>query len=264
MELHGCIINVGDCCHFVPSSKSVAAGMKFPLVGLITGLWHDPHLEVNDGTNHQKRVEEVEEENGKKKRVKTASSKAKKSETTGSDPDTDDDSAVVVPSNARRDIVLKHKKSLEATQKAEKKMLAASADTSSGFLQQKKNVQSVVSERLKALSGGKGAAKSLKAVTAKIEEKGIEVDDLTTSSDGLLARVKAMCKDLKAKKTKIPSLKKAGLPGISEELKSTSNEYAVTGMPNMFLVHYQYQYQYHTSPNPNPNPILIIYYLKEG
>ena len=142
--------------------------------------------------------------------------------------------AVTVAASKRQDIVLGHTKSALKAQAKELKLLMSAGDNSTAFLMQKKNVEQVVATRLKSLDGGKGCIKLLKKKEERIEAKGVQVDDLPTSTDELLKSCKAMCKDLKQKKKDLPGLKKVSLAPLQKDLQSSAEKYQASLQPITF------------------------------
>ena len=137
----------------------------------------------------------------------------------------DDDGVVVAAGAPRKEIVLAPNPKLEAKKAEARALSARTADTSVGFLMQKKDLTKIIDCRIKKLDGGKSIMKKTKVFQKKIDAKQCDTDDLPTTSADILARAKTMVKELKACKAKLPKLKKAEIPAQQKVLSGMSDSY---------------------------------------
>ena len=129
------------------------------------------------------------------------------------------------PTALKRDAVAKHTAMLEASRSQSKKLEAASADTSNGFLKQKTALTEMVKARLKTLDGAGGSVKALANAAAKVASKGVDVDDLGESSVALLTKGKAMVKELKKLVKGMPKVKKNELPDTAKKINESKDTF---------------------------------------
>jgi hypothetical protein len=110
----------------------------------------------------------------------------------------------------------------------EKLKSAANPDSSVNFLKSKGNLKTRVDERLAELSGAKGVLSKLKAMNRKVMSKEISTEDLPDTHDTLLAKGQGIVKGLEEIKSKLPTVKKTGLPQHEMELDNSKDEFSAT------------------------------------